>query len=387
MLKQNGKNNCGETVVRNILRIKLHRREAYFYEIKNDCKTFLEMKETLKMYNASVKGYVYDNYKFLKNIKHNYIERLKIDDKYHYVIVIKRLIFGIFIFDPAIGYRYILKSNFLKLSTHEILDCSITNKREIPRFKLLNMKEKVLLFIINLCEFIALLGLLTIKFISTQFIVSIVILSILFVMYVLHKSYILTLSNRLDLRVIYPYIQVEKSREDYVKINDFKVSYLKNYNDKITSIFVLVFTLIYCIFLDVKTVIFITILSLLLGAVYYSFNKIISIKNYTVFELENEFLNDDKRELNKFKNIISESKSYAVFYVVLKSVILLLIFTFISLFNMENYNFLSVIFATIFYNFLFESVVNLFSSFSLKNEGLSEIMHVSSKIYRILVDN
>ena len=387
MLKQTEIDRCGITVTRNMLRLKLKRHEAYFYEIRSKCDNFLEIRDTLESYNLETKGYRYKSFKDLRKIRSNYIERLKSKDNYHFVIILRRLLFGLLLHDPSTGLRYISKRKFRKMTTGEILVSKGKDFKKIKKFNILSNTEKSLLYVLSFVEFLTLASMISLKFIKYQFIFSFLFLAALFILFILHKSYLLHLSKKIDLNIIYPYIETEKDEKDYLEINKFKVQYLKNLNDKITAIFLLLSLLIYACFLDLKTILFLLVLSVLLGVIYLSFLSVKNVKSFEIYKEENDFLMSEKMTLETYENLVSKSTSYTKLIASFKSLVYLLIFTCFSIYYREEFNILNVIFNTVFYSYVVNTFCSLASSFKTNNDGLSKIPQLSSKIYRILVDN
>lgn len=183
--------------------------------------SFYDLKNIALNYGLSLNGYTIENYENISIFP--MISLVKIDNKYHYVIIEKITKKHIYVIDPSIGKCIYFVDDYLKISTNKYL--IVENCQKIT-FKL---KFNIYFnwWIYYLCNFIQIISIFLLSFETKIFTLNILIFgSIFLLMHVLKKVFIKSCLKKFDKHYIYPILEESERNDSFITHKEIDNLYL-----------------------------------------------------------------------------------------------------------------------------------------------------------------
>lgn len=306
MVYQDEKSNCGEFALRNLLRIISRSKAYYFIPFSKEITSFYDMKEELVALGYEVKCYNYLDVDSLKK-KKVYIEQFKGKEEDHFVVIKKTIFTNLFkVIDSGKGKYYLTKKGIKNKSNRNVL----VIEKDAPEhiyLDVINKKDKLVYSVIVFFEYLSFLMLYFIGF--TKNYLFYIFITLIFLFSYMDKSFLARMSNKIDREKIASYLDAYEE-EEFKFLNDFKASYLKEMNLKISGLFLLLSLLITSVYVDLKYL----FLLILISVFTIFFDKVFDLK---LSNIESDIY---KKELSMKENkkldesVFEESKKYSLIY-------------------------------------------------------------------------
>ena len=370
MVYQDEKSNCGEFALRNLLRIISRSKAYYFIPLSKEITSFYDMKEELVALGYEVKCYNYLDVDSLKK-KKVYIEQFKGKEEDHFVVIKKTIFNNIFkVIDSGKGKYYLTKKGIKNKSNRNVL----VIEKDAPEhiyLDVINKKDKLVYSLIVFFEYLSFL-LLYFKGFTKNYLFYIFI-TLIFLFSYMDKSFLARMSNKIDREKIASYLD-DYEEEEFKFLNDFKASYLKEINLKISGLFLLLSLLITSVYVDLKYL----FLLILISIFTIFFDKVFDLK---LSNIESDIY---KKEISMKENkkldesVFEESKKYSLIYN-FKTIILFMM-CFIFAFFISKGNEIETLFLMFLSFYLSNKIIEFKSFYRSSNSSLKMLRNSRKNI-------
>lgn len=288
MLIQSKVDECGKSVVREILALTFKSSNFYTEELLYSCKDFYEIRETLLSYGIEYESYKIDDFSCIEKKMYPLIAQIIQGEKLHFVIVKKIINKSVVILDPQFGKYTLTLKEFLNCFTGRVLvRKNVLYKRKKDYIHLLKRHEICLYCFFTLLSSLSLVCFLLYSFAKNTFLICFIFFVISIFFLLLINGLNIKVRNRLEKDVLLPYVEKTKNKEDYLHLNNLITLTIKT-TSSICSYFIC------CIGL-------ITIL--LFNSMYFSFLFLIGI----LFSILRWPLKEEQNATNRYCSIKEEA--------------------------------------------------------------------------------
>lgn len=386
MIIQLKENNCGEIVTRNIINNVYKSKNYACNQLKNECENLQQIKESLNEYGIIVEGYFVEDFRSFYNSKKRikFITNLIIEKKSHFVICEKINNHLIKIFYPEYGNKIIRISKFIKMFSFNILIIEKIEKNDVKKLKIISKKDITSLVIISLFESISSL-LFFILFNNEKFkFFSLLILPFLGVLILCHYSFILNLSNKINKKLVIPYLKENPLNKAFKEVTEVKNSFIEYYNNFICLICLSIFLITYLSLFSLDKLILYLVCFISGFIIDFCFRKIMYNKEKNIEYKENEIFKNNIFNVKLFNDINSYSNKYVCIGKLKQLIIIFIIgvfvlFTMIKNNQIEVFNMLA---ETTFISLILFYFINLTNKLSKYNDPYSKFILLDRCVYK-----
>lgn len=346
-LKQCTSKECGITCCKFILST-INKNYTFLLDpYFEENSSLLDLKKYLLKNNLSSKSF------YMEKINYNEIKKysiLVIDNNHtrHFVVLEKIYHKYLLIFDPSIGKRLILKSDFEKIFTKYILMVDLNKKRKFKLFKINYFSYYFTFFISFLIDYGIIYFL---SYVSSYYnnYLFLILLAVSFLLNFSLKIFIIfTLDKKLNKELIIPFVEKKIDLKNIEKIYKLKINYINIFTRLSYIFFILIFSvfLIQNSFYNIFILPFIFMISIFL-------NYIFNLNDLKIKEkiMMNEYYYSLNKEISNFR--LLNKNSYLYMFNQILSIFLRIIISFLFMIILSTITKIRSISFNLFYFFAF----------------------------------
>lgn len=284
MLRQSRIDECGKSVVREVLSIIFKDKNYYMMTIDSPCKDFKDIREVLESHNATYESYKIDDISALKKEMFPLIVQVIQGDVLHFVTVSKIKKDKVVFLDPQFGKMTLTLKEFLYVFTGKVLVLSKKGEKEkIRTYHFLKKIEICFYSVLTLLQCVSLVTLLYFTMGSNTFLPCVVLASVSLILVVLQNGLNIRIRNRMEKDVMLQYLTLTKAVNDYKSMSEL-ISLVIRTTSETCSYIVLAFAVSFL---------------LLVNSVYFSLLLLIAV----VFVLLRSVLENEKNATDRYCSI------------------------------------------------------------------------------------
>ena len=380
---------CGLIVVRYLIGKFYKNSKIGYLPLKNTCKNFLEIQQSLEDFGIFSEGLEITNHKeFLCNKKINpFIAQIEFKKEKHFIIVLKIIGKFALVYFPESGTKIISVKKLFNISTSNILYIRRFERKKKRVINLIKAKEVFNLTLLSLFSLTGIICFLQLLNNQKLQLFSFLLVPFILLLFYLTHFYNLKIFKRMDQEVFASYLEKNVSEREFYLVNQVKTSFIQSINNKITGVFILFFFVYYAIFSSLNQVLLVSLSYVTNMFFLMLFKNLNGKKILTINNLERDLLKefDSKKYIMLDKLAINLTKTNELRKLI--SCVLILFYSFFFSLILKEGDFSGFILnflTTIFITFYLEKTFTFF--YKAKNPylnflSLDKSIYLEEKIY------